>query len=166
MLCQLYLRRSSNQDTFNSTKSFKVTLSWPRRAPPSPLGCFGYFFLTTGAFKSLCLSSTSADLLPGILSAQPEASSGQTQAYTTVSHKHTSPLCCRQRARCRILSAKPDHAKTSLLDLPVSYAHVMFTFCPPQVHQHKHHPQNPRVDRHSHRAPSRVSVCVSVSDAP
>lgn len=40
----------------------------------------------------------------------------------------------------------------------MSYAHVIFTFCPPQVHQQEHHPQNPRVDDPSRRASSCVSV--------
>lgn len=146
------------------TLSIKQNLSnslypWPRRAPPSPLAVLDIFF-STDAFKSLCLSSTSADLLPGILSAQPEASSFQPKrtqpCHTSIHHRSIAD------SGAGFYQLNPDHVKTSLLDLFVSYAHVMFTFCPPQVHQHKHHPQNPRVDHHSHRASSRVSVCVCV----
>lgn len=106
--------------------------------------------------------------------------------YTALSQKHPSLHYCR---KCLSWSVRPESVDfdacveelrvhlfmwcgwiylqhvdkhpdmTSLLELWL----LLLFFPPPQIHQHKHHPQNSRVDTHSRRAsPSVSSQCVSV----
>lgn len=146
----------------------EFNLPWHRRGPLSLL--LFWLILTAGAFTSLCLSKRPAEPLPGILSAQPEASNVHPKrSHSPVTQTYITDVLRRAGAApgpawffyqlepimfhtCRETTAGPF----------MSYAHVIFAFCPPQVHQQEHHPQNPRVDDHSHRASSRVSVRVFV----